>query len=130
MQGWLWVLVLLLLHSASNAQLQQAVPQAAAQRVYDCSQGGNVAVNSSGLLVPVQKGQPAGGLVCWYKIGGGPGTRATVNFTLIDGDPGLTWAGAPPCITVKMVYGVPQQHTRTSAHAQHSIVALALQTSV
>ena len=67
------------------------------QTIFDCPAGGSVAVNKAGRLLVAPDGlQPAGGVVCAYYIDAGPGSMVSINFTSIDGDPGLTWAGAPP----------------------------------
>ena len=71
------------------------VAGAAGQKtVYDCSNGDIVSVNQSASLSVVQGGSPAAGVICTFAIDGGPGTRASISFTGIDGDPGLTFVGA------------------------------------
>ena len=70
---------------------------------FDCT-GGASNVNQDGLLL-VEGGQPGSGTVCTFNISFGPeGLWPSVLFTGIDGDPGLSWAGAtvartgPSCI--------------------------------
>ena len=78
----------------SNAVGQQHLVQRREQRVYECQPDAVVNVTQSGTVVVTQFAMPSGGTVCTYVVGGGPNTRASIQFTSVDGDPGLTWIGA------------------------------------